>query len=241
MGGVDGERPVRVDDLLVEDVPEGVAHDFDLAVERGIGGGVGGSATYVSSPPTLGSPSEIWSTPPVIVVDPDTPFFDAVHLLWSPSAVNTSVPEALTSWMSAELLTDPSTPSDPAVLTLIAPEEKMVAGPKTAAAPDADVVCGLLEASVASVTRGVGTTGTPGGTPPKIVRFGTAYPEALPATEVIEAPAGMVVGGRPGCVVDVPPVAVVVGLAGCVVVLPSATVVLLLVSHAVPSDRTEYL
>src|SRR5438874_2458384 len=158
-----------------------------------------------------------------MAVEPLTPLVDAVHVLVRLVAVNTSVRNAFTFWMSAELVTDPLAPGDPSVWTVIAPEEKMVAGPKATAALPTCWVCGLFVASAASVTLGVGATGTPAGTPPKIVRFGTEYPEALP--EIVVLPPAVVVVVRLPVVVVVRPVVVVVVPPAVVVVVPPASVV----------------
>ena len=159
-----------------------------------------GRVTKVSSPPTSRSPSEVCSTPPVIVVEPLTPLSDAVQVLLRLVAVNTSAPELFTFWMSVELAAEPPTSSDPSVFAVIGPEENIVAGPKTAAPVPTLAVWGLFEASAASVTLGVGAIG--GWAPPKIVSFGTEYPEALPVIGLVP-PATVVV-------VVVPPATVVV-------------------------------
>jgi hypothetical protein len=108
------------------------------------------------------SPLSVWSVPLVIVVEPLTPVSDAVQVLARLLAVRFSCVDALTFAMFAELVTEPVGPSVPEVLTLIAPEEKMVAGPESARAEGALAVCGLFDPLDASVTDGVG----PGGVQP---------------------------------------------------------------------------
>jgi hypothetical protein len=105
------------------------------------------------------SPLSVSSVPPVIVVEPLTPDAEAVQVLWSWLAVNTSFLEVLTLLIVAVLVTEPLGPMVPCVLTSIWPLVKIVAMPPGPACtlPDAAVaLCGLFEASGASVTTGVG-------------------------------------------------------------------------------------
>jgi hypothetical protein len=65
----------------------------------------------------------------VTVVDPDTPLSDAVHVLATCVAVNTSWVEVLMLLMVALLVTEPAGPVVPWDMTLMEPALKMVAGP----------------------------------------------------------------------------------------------------------------
>jgi hypothetical protein len=84
-------------------------------------GGLAGMFTVVVS--------DVWSVPPVTVVEPVTPFWSAVQVLFSSLAVKISWVDVLMFMMSVELVTEPFAPSEPAVWTVIGPEEKIVAGP----------------------------------------------------------------------------------------------------------------
>jgi hypothetical protein len=123
--------------------------------------------TKTSSPSTSGLPSEVCSTPLLIVVEPVTPVSVAVQVLDAEVAVKTSWPERLMFWMVAVLVTDPPGPSVPWVLTSMAPLLQMMAGPNWTSPSAALAVCGLLEASGARVTIGVGPR-TPGGPPNRL-------------------------------------------------------------------------
>jgi hypothetical protein len=105
------------------------------------------------------SPLSVWSVPLVIVVEPLTPVSDAVQVLARLLAVRFSCVDALTFAMFAELVTDPVGPSVPDVLTPIAPEEKIVAGPESARADAALAFWGLFDPLDASVADGVGPVG----------------------------------------------------------------------------------
>ncbi len=128
----------------------------------------------------------------VIVVEPLTPVPDAVHELATDvsglvpgglklSSPNTSERDVLTSAMLVEVVTDPVGPRLPEVLTVIWPELKKVAGPTTALPDGSVAVCGLLDASAASVTVGAGPRMFGG--PPKRPTL-AKQPKALPSTSV---------------------------------------------------------
>jgi hypothetical protein len=126
-----------------------------------------GTLTNVSSPSTSGLPSEVCRTPLLIVVEPLTPASDAVQVLDAEVAVKTSWPERLMFWMVAVLVTDPPAPSVPWVFTWMAPLLQMMAGPYWTMASATLAICGLLDASGASVTIGAGPR-TPGGPPNRL-------------------------------------------------------------------------
>ncbi len=75
------------------------------------------------------SPLSVTSDPFVTVVEPPTPECDALHVLEKRSAVNTSLPVRLTRSTVTVLVTDTVGPVDASVLTVIGPNEDMVAGP----------------------------------------------------------------------------------------------------------------
>ncbi len=68
-----------------------------------------------------GFTSSTVSSPPVIMVEPVTPFSSAVHVLAMLAAVKTSWPEVFTGPTVAVLVTDPVGPVVPTVLTLRGP------------------------------------------------------------------------------------------------------------------------
>jgi hypothetical protein len=91
-----------------------------------LGAGSAGTSTIVSSPTTAGSPWDVTSRPPAIVVAAVLPDSDAPQVLLTESAVNGAGP---TSSTLAELVTEPSAPVDPSVLTVSRPDSKRAAGP----------------------------------------------------------------------------------------------------------------
>jgi hypothetical protein len=116
-----------------------------------------------------------------MAVLPRSPDSDAVQLLAMESAVRISLP--LVGWVAAlftlvrlaELMTDPVGPRVPWVWTVTASEEKRVAVSAMRTSPVVSVAFwGLLEASGARVTTGVGPTS--GWGPPKRVMPNARYP-----------------------------------------------------------------
>jgi len=113
-------------------------------------------------------PSSVWSVPPVIVVEPLTPAVsDAVQVLVTLLAVNTSAPEVLMVWMSVELVTDPPA-GVPWVLTVMGPEVKKMPGPYRASPEGTEAVTALAEPPGGNVTVGVGPRSA-GGPPKRLI------------------------------------------------------------------------
>jgi hypothetical protein len=151
------------------------------------GEGLVGMLTTVSSPSTLGSPSEVCRDPVVIVVEPVTPLSVAVHVLSTFVAVNTSVCDVFTVSMLVELVTDPVGPGDPCVVTVIGPDVKNVAGPYFTEPVVADDVI-RAEPPGGSVTVGIGPISGCGVA--KMIMLSAWYPKALPFTAVTSADEG---------------------------------------------------
>jgi hypothetical protein len=118
-----------------------------------LGAGLAGRKTTVSSPATLGSPSEVTSCAFVRVVEPIVVASAAVQVLRASSAVNGPGP---TSRTELELVTEPAGPVVPWVLTFSGPDVKSTAGPYCARPEGADAVTGTGEPPGGSVTVGVG-------------------------------------------------------------------------------------
>jgi hypothetical protein len=120
-------------------------------------------------------PGSVTSVPPVIVVEPDTVLAPvagfvsmAVQVLEIWVAVRFSCPDALTLLIVDVLWTAPFGPSVPSVWTAIEPELKIVATSAVAEPVGAFASWGLLDASGARFTIGVGPTS---GCGPKILRL----------------------------------------------------------------------
>jgi len=119
-----------------------------------LGAGLTGTGTLTSG--WVASPSSVRSVPPVIVVEPVTPASEAVQVLATLAAVNTSAPLVLVVAMLVELVTDPPAPVVPWVLTVIAPEVKKMPGPYRASPVATEPVMGAAEPVGGSVTAGAG-------------------------------------------------------------------------------------
>ena len=127
-----------------------------------------GIVTTVSSPSTSGSPSERTSVPPLIVVEPLVPDSDAVQVLDTLVAVNTSWPDVLTGPTVAVLVTEPVGPVVPWVLTVNGPVVNRKAGPRCARHWSAPAVTGVADPPRGRVTAGSGApSGATAGGPPK--------------------------------------------------------------------------
>ena len=90
--------------------------------------------------------------------------------------------------MVAELVTEPSAPVVPSVLTSIGPDVKIVAGPYFASPVAALSVTGVAEPPAGSVTVGVGPREAAG--PPNRLML-VKKPYALPPTSVTVVTAGL--------------------------------------------------
>jgi len=98
-----------------------------------------GTDTDVGGCALVPSPLSVTATPPVTVVEPLTPAWEALQELEMLAALKVSLPSVPGAVMEVELVTDPAGPVVPCELTVRALAEKNVAGPTTAKVPSESV------------------------------------------------------------------------------------------------------